>query len=278
MHMIYGNRVVRREDVRISPLDRGYYFGDGVYEVIRVYAGRLFEADAHFRRLARSAEGIGLKPPIATNELRGLIDRLLALDGVTDGTVYLQMTRGVAPRTHAFPSAAEPVVVGWADPYERPVAAMEQGVRVVTVADIRWLRCDLKTLNLLPNVLARQQAVERGAAEAVLHRDGVVTEASAANVMIVKNGIIRTHPADHRILRGVTRDVVLRLACELGIAVEETPFTVDELYAADEAFLTGTTVEIMPIVEADGRPIGDGRPGPVVRRLQRAFAELLPET
>lgn len=268
----FGGRFVNKEDVRISPDDRGLSFGDGVYEVFRVYGGRMYEAGLHFERLARTAAGLRIELPASPEALERTLRELIERNGLTEGTVYLQITRGAAPRSHPFPQGAEPVSMAYCTEVARPLAAMESGIAAVTVPDIRWLRCDYKTLNLLPNVLAKQQALDAGAQDAILHRDGVVTECSASNIMLVKDGTVVTHPADNFILHGVTRAVVLRLARAAEIAVEERPFTVRELLDADEAFITGTTVEVTPVVRVDGRPIGSGAAGPVARRLQRDFA------
>jgi len=272
----FGNRFVPQEEVRISPLDRGYYFGDGAYEVFRFYAGQLYETEAHLQRLWHTSAGLKLELPFAQEELAAKLEELVRRSGAAEGNVYLQITRGAAPRAHPFPRGAEPVVMAYATPVARPVAAMEAGIRAVTVEDIRWLRCDYKTLNLLPNVLAKQEALDRGADEAVLHRSGTVTECSASNLMIVRDGTVLTHPADNFILHGVTRAVVLRLARAAEIPVVERPFTLDELAGADEAFITGTTVEVTPVVSLNGQAVGSGRPGSVTRRLQTDFAATLP--
>ncbi|MCC3372922.1 D-amino-acid transaminase [Cohnella sp. REN36] len=271
----YDQQFIPAEAVRISPQDRGYYFGDGVYEVYRVYNGRLFEPGLHFARLARSAAGIKLALPFGEAELQRALEELVLRNEVSEGTVYLQITRGAAPRNHLFPADARPVVMAYCNEMPRPAAAMEAGIRTITLEDTRWLHCDYKTLNLLANVLAKQTAAERGAGDAILHRGGTVTESSASNVMIVKDGRILTHPADNLILHGVTRAVALRLARAEGIPAEERAFTVDELLAADEAFVTGTTVEVTPIISVDDRPIGSGVPGPITRRLQMAFARAI---
>ena len=270
--MILWNEHYRHEaDVHVSIRDRGYYFGDGVYEVFRIYSGILFEKGAHLSRLMRSAEHIRLKLPCAIAELERRLERLVALCGVTDGTLYVQITRGEAARSHPFPEAAPVLMAYCSDTASNVVRSVNRGVSAVTVADIRWHRCDIKSLNLLPNVLAKQEALDRGADEAILHRDGVVTECSAANVMVVRDGIIYTHPANHHILHGVTRAVALQLARESVIRVEERAATLTELAEADEAFMTGTTVEITPITTIDGRPVGDGTEGPVTAALRRAF-------
>lgn len=268
----HDNAFLPEEEVRISPHDRGYNFGDGIYEVFRVYGGELFEAEAHFERLRLSAEGLKLVLPWGIDGLRAAMTELVARNVLSEGTVYLQISRGTAPRNHLFPVGAAPVALAYTREVARPVQAMDQGISVVTLEDIRWLHCNYKTLNLLANILAKQEAADRGAADAVLHRGGIVTESSASNVMIVKNGALITHPANNLILHGVTRAVALRLARAAEIPAEERPFTLDELYAADEAFVTGTTVEITPIVAVDGRGVGHGTPGPITRRLQREFA------
>jgi D-alanine transaminase len=271
MWMLWQDMLIDKSDVRVSPDDRGYVFGDGVYEVFRVYGGRMFEKEAHLDRLLRSAEGTRLKLPFGRDELTENLERLVAKEGTVEGTVYLQITRGVAPRAHPFPEEAEPVLMAYCKEVKRPVGMMQSGVKAVTKEDIRWLRCDLKTLNLLPNVLAKQEALDRGADEVILHRSGTVTECSASNVMMVKDGVLRTHPANHLILHGITRAVVLRLARQLELPVEERAFSLEELAEADEVLLTGTTVEITPIVEIDGRSVGGGAPGPVTGKLQAAF-------
>ncbi|HZG88011.1 D-amino-acid transaminase [Paenibacillus sp.] len=270
-----GERLLPRGEAAADIEDRGYTFGDGIYEVFRVYDGKVFEAEAHWERFVRSAREIRIELPYSAEALDRGVRELVGADGLVDGIVYLQVTRGTAPRAHPFPADAKPVLTAFTKPLARPAAMLESGVSVVTQPDIRWLRCDIKSLNLLPNVLAKQAATEAGAAEAVLHRDGVVTEASASNIAIVKDGVIRTHPANNLILHGITRAVALRLAAELDLSVAERPFTLEELREADEAFLLGTTVEVMPVVRVDGAPIGDGKPGPITRRLQEAFVRLI---
>lgn len=271
----YQNRFLPPEEVRISPEDRGYYFGDGVYEVFRVYGGRLFEPGLHLERLKRSAAGIRMELPYDEEGWRRNLDELITRSLLKEGTVYLQITRGTAPRNHLFPKEAEPVVMAYSHEVARPAAAMEAGVAAITLEDTRWLHCDYKTLNLLANVIAKQTAADRGAADAILHRGGIVTESSASNVMIVSGGRLITHPANHLILHGVTRAVVLKLAAQAEIPVLEQAFTVDELLEADEVLLTGTTIEITPVVRVDDRPIGSGIPGPLTRRLQREFEALI---
>lgn len=276
-HVWNGKTLIDRSAAVVDIEDRGHTFGDGIYEVFRVYGGKLFEPELHWARFVRSAAEIRLALPAERDALEQGLLELIRADELSEGIVYLQLTRGTAPRAHPFPATADtaPALTAFTKPLPRPLAALEAGVSVISLPDIRWLRCDIKSLNLLPNVLARQEAAERGAAEAVLHRDGVVTECSASNIAIVQNGVIRTHPANNLILHGITRAVALRLADELGVPFEERAFTLEELAAADEAFLLGTTVEITPVVKVDDNPIGGGRPGPVTRRLQEAFEKLL---
>jgi len=271
-----GEALVARAEATVDVEDRGHTFGDGIYEVFRVYGGKAFEAELHWERFVRSAKEIRIELPYTIEELNRGVEALVQADDLTEGIVYLQLTRGAAPRAHPFPGPdVKPAITAFTKALPRPTAALEDGAAIVTRPDIRWLRCDIKSLNLLPNVLAKQEASEAGASEAVLHRDGVVTEGSSSNIAIVKDGVVRTHPANHLILHGVTRAVMLRLAGELGIPVEQRAFTLEELRDADEAFLLGTTVEIMPVVRADGAAIGDGRPGLIARKLQQAFERLL---
>lgn len=267
----YNGEFVAKEDVNISPDDRGYYFGDGVYEVFRIYGGQLFEVERHMQRLERSASEIQLTLPYERAHMEDIMHRLLAESKLTTGNLYMQITRGEAIRAHAFPKAGQGVMLAYCSEAERPVQAMSQGITAMTIEDIRWLRCDLKTLNLLPNVLAKQAAIDKGAEEAIMHRNGTVTECSASNLMIVKDGTLMTHPANHLILHGVTRAVVLELARQADLDIAETPFTLDQLKAADEAFITGTTAEITPIIQIDGEPVGSGKPGTITRKLQQLF-------
>lgn len=267
----FKDRFMPKDEVRVSPDDRGYYFGDGVYEVFRIYGGKLYEKAAHMRRLEHSAREVRLPLPCPLAEIDDILERLTAESRLAEGTLYMQITRGEAVRSHPFPAGAASVLMAYCSEVVRPKLTMETGISAVTHEDIRWLRCDLKTLNLLPNVLAKQTAQDHGVQEVVLHRSGTVTECSASNVMIISDGVLRTHPANHLILHGITRAVVLELARGLGIQVREEAFGLDELREAEEVFITGTTVEVTPIVRIDGQPIGSGEPGIVTRRLQTAF-------
>lgn len=272
--VIFNGAIVNREDVSIQMEDRGYQFGDGVYEVIRVYNSKLFTGDEHLKRLIESAEKIGMTIPYTIKELKEQIYQLIEKTEVKLGTIYLQFSRGVSPRNHLFPGPdVQPVFTAYTKSVDRPVDNMEKGVRTILVEDIRWLLCDIKSLNLLGNVLAKQKAFEAGCFEAIQHRGETVTEGSLSNVTIIKDGVVKTHPANHLILNGITRQKMLELCQNNGIPYEEKAFTVSELKEADEVFLTGTTVEIMPIVEVEGSPVKDGCLGPITKRLQTLFVE-----
>jgi D-alanine transaminase len=258
--------------------DRGLLFGDGIYEVYRVYRGRPFRMKEHLMRLRRSAEAIRLPLPELDWEAlhRELAERnRLEAD---DATVYIQVTRGAPEgRGHAFPPPeTPPTVFVIPRPLRPPGAALwERGSRVITRPDLRWGRCDVKSVNLLPNVLANQEAAEAGAWETVFVRDGVVTEGSHTNVFAAVDGRVCTHPEGPRILSGITREVALELARDQNLAVSETPIDLAQLGRADEVFLTGTTAEIMPVVDVDGVPVAAGRPGPVAVKLQQAFRRMV---
>jgi len=260
----------------VLPEDRGYNFGDGVYEVVRIYKGKMFQWNGHIARLYRSAREIKMDLPWTAEELLAIARELMEKNGITDADdaiLYLQISRGYAPRQHDIPTEARPVLMGFVRKKERPLAEMKSGLAAQLVSDIRWLRCDIKSLNLLGAVLAKQEAKDAGAQESILHRDGIITECSAANLFAVKNGELYTHPANHLILHGITRQVVIELAKENNIRVHEEAFDIAFLNQADELFLTSTTAEVMPIISVDGKPVGSGQVGPVVQKLQALFEE-----
>jgi len=269
--LFYKGSYLPKHEVFVSPDDRGYYFGDGIYEVFRFYGGKPFETDRHMARLERTAGEVGLNLPYERQQIADIVNRLIDEAGYADGIVYMQVTRGEAPRAHQFPKDAEPVMLAYCSDVPRPIDSFKNGIAVITAEDIRWLRCDLKTLNLLPNTMAKQKAVEQGAQEVIFHRGDVVTECSSSNVLMVKDGVIITHPANNLILHGVTRAVLIDLARGAGIEVRETPFTLGELAEADEVILASTISEATPIVRIDGKPVADGLPGPVTRKLQQLF-------
>ncbi|MCP3955440.1 MAG: D-amino acid aminotransferase [Desulfobacterales bacterium] len=266
-----------KEEIRISPDDRGFLFGDGAYEVICSYAGRLFKAKEHFDRLIRSLRELKIKTPDMA-VLGRVPETLLHKNGLEKNwaVVYFQVTRGAAPRSHPFPDENTPITVyAFAAPLDLPEKELAEGVQVVMVPDNRWLRCDIKSVNLLPNVLASQTARESGAKDVLFVRDGAITEGSYTSFGAVYDGTVFTYPDSHYILPGITRSVVLDLCTQMKIPVEKYPVMADQVRAADECMLWGTTTQVMPIVQVDGAPIGDGQPGPITRKLQKALSELI---
>ena len=270
--LVYLNGRYRpAREATISALDRGFVFGDGVYEVWRVVHGRMFEAERHHARLLRGLSELRIVRPkeASLDGITAIGEHLLRENGLGGGeaTMYVEITRGMAPRTHYFPPAdTAPTMLVMASSFT-PSEARFSGTRVISQPDVRWLRCDLKTIQLLPNVLARQAATEAGASEAIFVRDGVITEGTHTTVFAVIDGVLRTHPANHLVLPGVTRDVVLALAGEVDLPVRETAIGIDELPNATELFLSGTTTDITPVLRVDDRVIGNGAPGPVARAL-----------
>ena len=272
-------KFTEKDSMNISIDDRGYYFGDGVYEVVKVYDGELFTAEQHFERLFQSASKIKMTIPYSEQQLIDIAKELVKANDVKTGHIYMQVTRGASPRVHQFPElAVTPVVTGYAIHNPRPLSNIVDGVAVKTADDIRWLRCDIKSLNLLANVLAKQEAFESGCSEAIFVRNGIVMEGSSSNAFGVKDGVVVTHPATNLILNGITRQVVLKICMELGIPVEEKTFTQDDMYSMEEFFITSTTAEITPVISIDGKAVGTGTPGEITRRLQEAFAMQIPLT
>lgn len=255
--------------------ERGLQFGDGVYEVIRVYEGRCYLLEEHVQRLFRSAKAIKLSLDYTEEELTHLLLTLVEENNVqNDAKIYLQVTRGSATRDHVFPEGdIEPNLYAYIEDLPRNLEGLTNGVPVITERDTRWENCYIKSLNLLPNVLAKQAAKEQGCFEAILHKDGIVTEGSSANVYLVKDGKIFTFPTTKRILHGCVRMRVEQFAEELSIPFIEESFTLEDIPVADELFLTSSTAEIMPIVQVDGQQINDGRPGPITRKLQTAYEQ-----
>jgi D-alanine transaminase len=273
MVILYDDRLLTRNEANIDIEDRAYQFGDGVYEVICVYHGQPFYLDEHLKRFEKSAAAIRLQLPYPTEKLAQLLRKLIEENQLEHGNLYLQISRGTAPRSHAFPKQSHPLVVAYPQPGARPIPELAHGVTAITDEDIRWLRCDIKSLNLLGAVLSKQKAIDHGCQEAILIREGIVTEGSSTNIFIVKEQTLWTHPANHLILHGITRKITLQLADELGISVKTVPFDKQSLLGADEVFMTSTTMEICPIVQIDGQPVQNGSPGPITRRLQEAFEQ-----
>jgi D-alanine transaminase len=259
-------------EARIPVLDRGFIFGDGVYEVIPVYDRRPFRLEHHLDRLQHSLDGIRLANPHSPAQWQALIAPIVEAADWEDQGIYLQVTRGPAPRDHAFPARAVPTVFIMAMALTAPPASVvAEGVAAMTAPDNRWLRCDLKTTSLLANVLLCQGSLEAGCAEAILIRDGMLTEGASSSVFVVKDGVILAPPHSNLVLPGITYDVVLELAAQAGITVAVRPIRESELASADEIWLTSSTKEITAVTRLDGRPVGDGRPGPLFRRLHGAY-------
>ncbi len=256
--------------------DRGYQFGDGIYEVWAVFNGRLADAEGHFTRLARSLSELAIEPPMGRAALTVVLRETIRRNRVRDGLVYLQITRGVARRDHIFPAAdTVPSIIVTARSVDRAAAEAKAGVGigVYTTPENRWGRCDIKTTNLLPNVLAKEAARKQGGGEAwFVDADGMVTEGGSSNAWIIgQDGVLVTRPTTANILRGVTRSTLMQVIAECQLKVEERPFTVAEAQAAREAFITGAGALVMPVVTIDGKKVGDGRPGPVAKQLRAAY-------
>jgi D-alanine transaminase len=275
--VLNGQRMPLSE-AKVSVLDRAFLFGDGIYEVLRVYQGKAWLEEDHFVRLARSLEAVRIFGT-DVERLRSQMRETIAVGPFREALVYIQVTRGAAPRSHTFPAGTKPLELLWVQEIGDPSAGKrDEGVAVSLQPDLRWKRCDIKSVNLLANVMANQAAKEAGCVEAILyHEDGTLTEASHSSLFGVLDGVIRTSPRSPDILPGVTRKLVLALAARAGLPVVETSLHRDDLARVSELFLSGTTLEICSVVRVDNQLIGDGKPGPVVKRLQEAFAELLRE-
>lgn len=261
-------------EAKVSVFDRGYLFADGVYEVTAVIDGSLIDYEPHMERLDRSLRELSMGWPVSREGLREVHEELLRRNGFREGRIYMQVTRGIAERDFAYPLGVPTTLLAF--PQIGPVVAnpkAETGVRVVTMPDIRWKRRDIKSIALLAQCMGKQQAVEAGAYEGWMVENGFVTEGTSSTAYIVREGRIITRPLSNAVLPGVTRRSILRLAAERRIALEERPFTPDEAYEADEAFLTSASAFVMPVVEIDGRRIGGGQPGPLTRRLREIYLE-----
>jgi D-alanine transaminase len=276
MIVYFNGRFMPKDEVRISPDDRGFTFADGTYEVVRIYRGRTFRLEGHLRRLKASLDAMRLADP-GVDRLEGIAEELVGKNALAggEGSLYVQITRGVAPRRHPFPDpAVPPTVYACVSPVTPALEKWRDGVSVILVPDIRWGRCDIKSVSLLANVLAAQQAKEAGAEESIFVRGGAVTEGTRTNAAAVFDGALVTHPVENAILNGITREAVLELCRSMDIPVREEPVGEKRFRSADEAMILGTSTEIMPVVAVDGRPVGNGLPGPVTRALQKAFYRL----
>ncbi|MGN6388463.1 MAG: D-amino acid aminotransferase [Burkholderiaceae bacterium] len=273
--LVYLNgELLPLSEAKIPVLDRGFIFGDGVYEVIPIYGRRMFRAHEHMARLARSLKSIGIPNPHDEAGWLELINRVVEAHPSDDQMAYIQVTRGVARRAHAFPQDVTPTVLVMTNPIVLPSAeARANGVACVTMEDRRWLRCEIKSVSLLGNVLAAQHAAENGATETIQFRDGWLTEASASNVWIVKDGVLAGPPKDNLILEGIRYGLIEELCASLGIPLQARRIARDEVFAADEVLLSSATKEVLPVTSIDGRKVGDGRPGPVYQRLYAAYQD-----
>jgi len=259
-------------EAKISVLDRGFIFGDGVYEVIPAYGGRLFRLTEHLRRLQDSLDAIRLSNPHSQDEWQLICENLLLQNGKHDQSVYLQISRGVAHRDHAFPPQTKPTVFAMANRLVAPDPHfLQTGIEALSLPDNRWQHCNIKSISLLANILLRQRAMDEQAMEAILIRDGLVTEGAASNVFIVEKGVIKTPLKDHHLLPGITRDLVVELAQNNQLACIETQISENELRQADEVWLTSSTKEILPVTTLNHQPVGEGRPGPVWQKMYNIF-------
>jgi len=255
----------------ISVMDRGFLFGDGVYEVIPVYGGRAFRLEHHLQRLDLSLQGIRIANPLSHAQWSDILTALIRHNGGGDQSLYLQVTRGIAPkRDHAFPPGVQPTVFAMSTPLGEP-GTLQNGVSAVTVDDIRWKHCNIKAITLLPNVLMRQQALDAGAAEAILLRDGYATEGAASNLFIVRDSVVITPPKSNLLLPGITRDLVVELCHANAIPCREADISEAELRSADELWVTSSTREVVPVTRLDGAPVGSGEPGPLWRRISTLY-------
>jgi len=262
------------EEAKIPVLDRGFIFGDGVYELVPVYARVPFRLDEHLARLERSLGETRIRNPYSRAQWREIIFRLVDAQSFEDQGVYFQVTRGVAKRDHAFPKSAEPTVFMMSNPLVNPPREqVEKGAAAVSAEDYRWQRCDIKSISLIGNCLLRQLSAESGGAETILFRGGKLTEASASNVFAVKRGVILSPAKDHLILPGITYDVITELACANGMLIEFRDVLEAEVRAADELWVTSSSKEVLAIVELDGRRVGEGVPGPVFRRMYQLYQD-----
>ena len=275
MNPVFLNgRLVPLEQANVSVLDRGFIFGDGVYELVPVYSRVPFRLDEHLTRLERSLGEARIRNPYSRAQWRSHIYQLVDAQDFDDQGVYFQVTRGVAKRDHAFPKSLEPTVFMMSNPLlSPPPALVEKGGAAVSATDNRWLRCDIKSISLIGNCLLRQMSAEAGAVETILFRDGKLTEASASNVFIVKRGVIHSPPKSNLILPGITYDVVSELAHANDLPIEFRQVSEAEVRAADEIWVTSSSKEVLAIVELDGKRVGDGRPGPVFRRMHQLYQE-----
>jgi D-alanine transaminase len=261
-------------EAKVPVLDRGFIFGDGVYEVVPVYSKVAFRLEEHLVRLERSLTAVGIPNPYTREQWRGFVAGIVERQPFEDQAVYFQVTRGVAKRDHAFPKNAEPTVFMMSNPLVAPPAAVvEKGAAAITAQDNRWLRCDIKSISLIGNVLLRQLSAEVDAVETILFRDGKLTEASSSNVFVIKGGVIYSPPKNELILPGITYDVVVELARANNMALEFRAISDAEVRGADELWVTSSSKEVLAVVQLDGKAVGDGKPGPVFKRMFKLYQD-----
>ncbi|MDX5476283.1 MAG: D-amino-acid transaminase [Bacillaceae bacterium] len=278
MKVLVNDKIVKRDTVKIDIEDRGYQFGDGVYEVINMYDGQFFTLDEHLERLYRSANEIGIALPFTMEQLSNNLKQLQKENDMNVGSLYVQVSRGVAPRTHQYDKNLHTMLIAYPLPYKDISTLYENGAAAITGEDLRWLRCDIKSLNLLYNIMMKQKAYDQGAFETILIRDEVVTEGTSSNVFMIKDNVIYTHPANNLILNGITRMELLRLFNNNNWSWQEKAFSKEQLIQADEIFTTSTTTEVVPIVSLDGNQVGDGKPGKFTKQIHLAFKEVIKKT
>jgi D-alanine transaminase len=273
--LIYLNgQYIPLSEAKVSVLDRGFIFGDGIYEVIPAYGGKALRFDHHMQRLQNSLDAVRITNPLSNKKWQEILDKLIAETGPQDQYLYLHITRGVASRDHRFPDNTKPTVFVMSSILQ-PVepTLLEKGVIAITLDDIRWQYCNIKAIALLPNILLRQQAVDQNAMEAILIRDGNITEGAASNVFIVSKGIIKTPPKDKKLLPGITRDLIVELAETHNLAIEEVAISEKEFLAADEIWLTSSTKEILPVTKINAQTVGNGKPGPIWEDMYNKYQD-----
>lgn len=270
-YVLFNNQITERENVKVDIEDRGYNFGDGIYEVIFVYNGKLFASNEHLQRFVNSAEKLAIKLPYKKELLQTLLNELVSKNSLVTGIIYVQMTRGISARAHLYERNVEGIITGFIQKIDPPLKQKQNGVDVFVTEDIRWLRCDIKSINLLGNTMLKRQAADNQCHEAIMHRNKLVTEGSSSNLFIVKNGTLYTHPATNLILNGITRQIIIKLANQASIPVIEEAFSIEQFKEADEAFISSTIQEITPIVATKGDVLSTFSIGPVTKSLQQLF-------
>jgi D-alanine transaminase len=273
MQTVYLNgEYIPLAEAKVSVLDRGFIFGDGVYEVIPIYNRKPFRLEQHLQRLQSNLDAIRITNPFDKQQWSEIFDQVINANEPAHQSLYMQITRGVAKRDHAFPEKVTPTIFVMVNPLqETDDSAFNKGISAITLDDIRWQYCNIKAIALLPNVLLKQTAIDDGAQEAILLRNGEVTEGSASNIFIVSQGVIKTPPKTSFLLPGITRDLVVELAKNNGLAIKETGFSGTELQSADEIWITSSTKEVMPVLRLDDKLVGNGQPGPVTCKMFDIF-------